>query len=130
MRGDTQHRRDGTGRRELLKMFDDPVAGASNADGPHRKLVLSSDDNLDDVKRHRDTSDKRKAGGKDAVDGGESPEFKYRSRGGRGGVGGDNDDEGVDRMRVDGGRRRGNGADSLQELLKNTKFENTANHNY
>ena len=92
-------------------MFDDPVTGASNADG-HRKLVLSSDDNLDDVKRHRDTGDKRKPGGKDAGDDGESPEFKYRSRGGRGG-GGDNDDEGVDRMRVDGGRRRGNGADSL-----------------
>ena len=27
----------------------------------------------------------------------------------------------------DGSRKRGNGADSLQELLKNTKFENTAN---
>lgn len=56
-------------------------------------------------------NDNRKAGEGD----GESPEFKFRSRQG--------DD---DKMR-DGGRKRGNGADSLQELLKNTKFENTAN---
>ena len=48
-----------------------------------------------------------------AVAAGESPDFKFGSRQG--------DDE---KMRQS--RKRGNGADSLQELLKNTKFEGTA----
>ena len=73
-------------------------------DSINRKLILSDQDN------------KRTNGGVD----GESPEFKYQSR--------HADDE---KMR-DSRRRQAvnskdwnNGADSLQELLKNTKFDVT-----
>ena len=56
-------------------------------------------------------SDNEGRGG--VLSGGESPEFKFGSRQG--------DDE---KMRQS--RRRDNGADSLQDLLKNAKFDDTA----